>query len=401
MASPDVFSIAAGTRIAYGGRGVSLPSWVPPAGERRNFSLNKISDVYPVSAPNVHTRGSKGLLNSWSSTIYVPTMGTLGSVFAGGIGGHTNYLGNECYLQTVDTRLWARISEPYNFAIDSNDAATVSDAITGEYWTDLTRTAVVVNQPVPTHTYGNEVWVPGSVAGNTNGWAVIIGNFSWQSHKVDLDNPSAGWSRFGPLMNSTVLKEQQGYGCALVDVARAKIVTWPHTNGAQEFNYELTVPGGVLTTRTSNYVFARNMVASHDLTDDLYILLSASMSLDSGRIPITVIDPVTNTRYSPTSSGALPPATTLGSVGWIESTRQLYYWPWNDGGGTTVYFAQAPANPKTGDWVWTARVFTGDTPAGLEVADTAPMYSRLHYVPALHALIHTGQTVLDSQIWKL
>jgi hypothetical protein len=410
MASPvaDSYSAASGATI-YGGRSGGLPAWVPAAGVRANASLNQISDVYPA----IELRGGthySGILNAWCSTVYAKDLGQYGSILVSG-GGHQDYLYNEVYRYDIASRQWARFADPIPFTIpvsvtygtqgtsqaDGDHAGNgVSDLVYNEYWTDDTKSAVLTGRWCPTHTYGQILHVPGSAVGNTNGWLVTLGNFGMQCHKVDLDSPTAGWSRMGALLSTTGRVEQPGYGCAIFDPVRSRIVSSPYNNGAQPYVYTIGLPSVTLASPSSDYLTTYYTLGFYDAADDLYIISRIGDVLDTGgRWKMYVLDPVTFAVSAPPSSGDVPP-TGPGTVEWIESLRQLVYWP---GSGTALYFAQAPANPKTGTWVWTMRDFGGDAPALQDSAN--PMYKRLHYVPALNALVHVGKTTGPVQIWKL
>lgn len=408
MSIQDIYSVASGQAIYAGmsapSGGADPSAWMPTAGQRTSVSLNTISAVYPVNAPDTRTRGSTAILESWNSTTYVPTLGSLGSIIAWG-GGHGDYLGNEVYRYDIATRLWSRILEPFDIPVsyaigtqstdpnDGNGVGTgVSDLTRGEYWSDDTKSSTVVGQKNATHTYACSAWVEPAAAGNTNGWFVMVGNFNYQAHKIDLDNPSAGWSRFGPLLNSTGKVEVPSYGAAVYDGIRHRVMCYPFNNGMQPYAYALDVPTGSLATPAADYVDSSEAVMFHDITDDVFVMMRAANPSTVFR----VIDPVAGTKYSPATSGT-PPTDAHGSVGWIESTRQMYWW---DGVGSTVYFLTAPANPKTGTWVWSSRTFAGDAPVG-NISSTIALYRRLHYIPALNALIHVGRTTGPVQCWKL
>lgn len=407
MAAPvdDSYSAPSGQTI-YAGRS-GLPSWVPAVGQRANVSLNTVSDVYPSITLRGSTRFS-AILNSWVGTAFAPTLGAKGSIIFSG-GGHGDYLGNEVYRYDVATRLVTRIADPYpipvspaigyqaNDPTDGNGTGSgVSDSTYGEYWSDDTKSSVVIGQMCPTHTYGHVVHVSGAAAGNVNGWLVIVGNFSFQCHKVDLDNPSAGWSRLGPLISTSGGIEGPAYGCSVFDSIRNRIVCWPFGNGAQSYAYGIALPSGTPTKISANYVDSYYAVAHHDVVDDVYLIMNSTAERDgSSRLKLFVHDPADGARYDPISTGSVPPAGS-GSVEWIESSRQLVFWP---GTGTKLYFGQAPANPRTGTWTWAMRDFPGDAPVGNP--DGWPLYARLHYVSSLDALIHVGSTTSPVQCWHL
>jgi hypothetical protein len=404
MALPDNYT---GASPLYGG--MSAPggsgdlSWVPTSGQRASVSLNTISSVYPVNAPDTRTRGSTSILSVWCSTTFVPWLGALGSILVFG-GGHGDYLGNEVYRYDLATRLWSRILDPFDIPVSyalgaqatSEDDGPfagngVADKLYGEYFTDDSKSAVVPGQLCPPHTYANILAVPPDAAGNDNGWLVMMSNFSKQSHKLDLDNPSAGWARFGEFFTVTGKVESPGYGFAIYDPLRKRIAEFPFTNGAQPYAYSYSLPDGAVTWFPTQYIEAYYGVGYYASADDLYLMMRA----DKASV-FLIHDPKTGNKVIPATSGTAPADNTGGTVGWIDSTRQLYYWP---GSGTQVYFLTAPANPLTGTWVWAARDFGGDAPA---LPDTTwPMYKRLHYVEAKNALVHVGSTLGPVQIWKL
>lgn len=386
----------------FAGRGQPLPAWLPEPGMRKNVSLNTIESVYPVNAPDTRTRGSKNVLDVWNSTTYVPSLGKYGSILAWG-GGHGDYLGNEVYRYDIETRVWSLFLAPFDIPIsyhlgtqandpaDGNGTGTgVSDGLYGEYWSDDTKSATVAGQKCPTHTYANMEWIPGPKVGNTNGWLVIVGNFNFQTHKVDLDNPSAGWSRFGVLLNSTGRTESLAQGCSIFDTTRNKLIGFPFANGPQTYCYALDVPSGTLTTPGQDYLEAYYGCMFHAIADDMYLMMRADQ-------PGTfkVMDGATRSKASPNVTGTPPVTNRPGTVEWIESSRQLVYW---DGLGESIFFLSAPANMKTGTWVWTSRPFAGDAPSS---PPDWPLYKRLHYVPALGTFFHVSVTNGPVQSWKV
>ena len=401
MASPVSFTVTSASGTAtYLGRArpvvapnpAGLPSWVPAAGTLGNISLNTISSVYDINNADTFLRGSPAILNAWCSTCYAKDYGTYGSILAFG-GGHQDYLGNEVYRYDIYNRLWSRITDGTPVPIRIQDFDSVAGNEYGEFWTSTAKTAVIVGKPAPPHTYGNLKYVPAVDAGNTNGWLILFGGFSFQAHKVDLDNLAAGWSRFGPLMN-TVTTQAMSYGCTVYDSFRKRLFGFPLNNAPQSTASVLSVPAGAFSNPGQDYIDSYYTVGMYDAADDLYFI--SKLTSSAGRWNLSVHDPVTGVKHLPPSSGQVP--TNLeyggGTITWIESTRQLVYIPIDN---NKVFFAAAPANPRTGTWVWSMQTLGGV----LNVSGPNPMYERLHYVPQINSLMYVGQTTTAVQCFQL
>ncbi len=111
---PGTLSASGGTSVQVSCGTGDLPSWVPQPGTFANISLNLPSStgVYPCPAGGCVYVGSdpQGFL-TWTSGIYAPELGTMGSYVKFG-GGHKGYAGNEVYRFDVATRLWSRMGNP-------------------------------------------------------------------------------------------------------------------------------------------------------------------------------------------------------------------------------------------------------------------------------------------------
>ena len=96
----------------------------------------------------------------------------------------------------------------------------------------------------------------------------------------------------------------------------------------------------------------------------------------SSTLILGVFDPVTNVFTKPSSSGVAPTGSD-GAFDWSDVWNAWVYWPGN--GGNTVYFLKAPANPRTGTWVWSSQTVTGIS----RVGTTWPQYNRIRHCAAL------------------
>jgi hypothetical protein len=365
-----------------------------------NVSLNRLENVYPdaTASPDTRTRGSVFIMDAWCSTCYAPTVGQLGTIFAFG-GGHQNYLGNELYGYDKYTRLWSRWTNPDPIPVNSVDFDTVAGNDYGEYWLDDAHSGTT-GKAAPPHTYGNFVWVPGADAGNTNGWVVLYGGFSYQVHKIDLDNPSAGWTRLGVLLNAAGATKGPSYGCTIYDGIRKRLFCIPANSGAQTFALATAIPSGTHSRPGTNYVDSYYTIGRHMVADDLYLLMAPP---PGGNFVLTIHDPATGTKYESgasggfTQTGEVPTSGPygLGSCEWVESTRTLYYWPTNS---NKVFKAAAPTNPRTGAWNWTSVTLSGVTNYTFT---GATLYSRLHYDPVLDAMFIAVRTNVDVQCFQI
>ena len=402
MALPvaDSYPITPGRPVYFGVD--AMPNWLPAVGAIGTVGLNAMSSVYPTGAPDTRTRGSEAVLSAWNSTVFASDLGAMGSIIAWG-GGHADYLGNEVYRYDIATRVCSLIVGPFDIPVsyhlgtqadDPNDGPNtgtgVSSTAHGEYWASDEKSAEVVGQKCATHTYGHLIYVPAAQAGNTSGWLVMVGNFNVQAHYVDLDNPSAGWSRLGPMMDVT-----PAYGLSLFDTLRSRIVVYPYVNGPGTTCRVLSLSTLTWSNISQDYLRTYYGVGHYMEADDLYLVMRAHNPDDAEGV-LQIHDPVTGAKYRPTCTGDVPAYGAAGTPEWIESTRQVVYWP---GAGSTLYTGQAPANPRTGTWVWTARAYSGDAPVTSYSAN--PMYRRLHYVPALQSLVHIGRMSQPAQAWRI
>lgn len=113
------------------------------AGEWRELPNTKLQDVFPkrLGHPAWGTMGPQAVVAAWGGAIFDTRRNVL--VITGG--GHTDYGGNEVYEFDLDSRRWARVTEP---------SPMTPLAVSGRF-------AVVGSEaPVSSHTYDGLVYLP-------------------------------------------------------------------------------------------------------------------------------------------------------------------------------------------------------------------------------------------------
>jgi hypothetical protein len=179
----------------------TVPAWVPPPGQVGVVPMaNVFNDVNPCPAKDCiyTTNGYGGHGGMWAESggLYVPDWGQYGGYWHNG-GGHSDYGGNESYmLEYGDQCTWIRLDDP-STTFDVDRTYLASNGPAGDpVWTEFTD-----GQPTSQHGYGRHVLIPPAFGGGPKGTVVRVqGGFyttvKHGSHKFDLNNPSARWSRW-------------------------------------------------------------------------------------------------------------------------------------------------------------------------------------------------------------
>lgn len=115
---PPAIGVTGGgtTQVSCGSE--DLSAWVPAPGTFADVSLNKPSDVNPCPAEGCAysgTEGQAGVFVDWTSGVFAPELGALGSYVCWG-GGHKGYAGNEVYRWDVESRMWMRMGNPSSYS---------------------------------------------------------------------------------------------------------------------------------------------------------------------------------------------------------------------------------------------------------------------------------------------
>jgi hypothetical protein len=392
----DIWTIASGATLYAGcvAPPSGVPAWMPASGTMGRVSLNNMNAVFDSANPNTLIRGSAAILNVWNSTTYIPW---LDWVIAFG-GGHNDYMGNDVYAYKMYDQMWYRISDAVPPGIQLQNSDEITDPIYGELWTDSSKTAVKVGKVTPPHTYCNMVAVPPSAAGNTNGWLVEFATFHRQAHYIDLDTPSVGWQRLGPLSTDTIpTAEPMVYGCSFFDSVRNQIVGFPMVSGVSGYGYALQLPGLTWSRfdASANPVGWINTYYSagfHAVADDLYLIVKFQMD-GSNHHPIYWHDPSNRTQGVIDHTGMQSAG--FSTVEWDEQNRQLVA---HDSLDTGVWYAPAPLNMKSGTWVWSKRTYAA-AQAFLVQSGENYLYKRLHYSASLNADLIVTRVDAAVQLW--
>jgi hypothetical protein len=135
----------------------------PAAGYFADVSQNEASDVDPCPAGNCvysQTQRQPAVFTVWTSGIFAPECGSLGSVIHWG-GGHRAYAGNEVYRFDLATQLWSRLGSP---SLYSDDPGNIdSDG------------AFPDGKPIAPHTYQTLGILPSANGGGTYGSLIQAG----------------------------------------------------------------------------------------------------------------------------------------------------------------------------------------------------------------------------------
>jgi hypothetical protein len=123
------------------------------------INLNTISDVDPCPRRNCSytaTLGQSGVLKAWSSGIYASEYSTHGAYVVRG-GGDGDYWGNETYAFDLDTRRWARLTEPSEVEAGRNVIADPIECLHSD------------GRPGSPHSYDAYVYLPPGMGGGSKG----------------------------------------------------------------------------------------------------------------------------------------------------------------------------------------------------------------------------------------
>lgn len=417
MTNPvDSYTVTSGQPLYAGmnglqvGVGTLTPSWLPSSGQMARVSLANIDAAADKTNPDPWLNDSdlSAALNAWCSTLWCPGYGPMGSIIVTG-GGHGDRLSNAVFRYDVATRQTSRITNgsaiPIRVAKDYDTVCGQSTAYLpytptpnpyGEFWTNTNRDTIMVDQMAPTHSYGNYVYVPGAAVGNTNGYAVVMGNFNFIAHHIDLDNPSTGWHRscalFTTVMPSAI---PISYGCSVYDSKRKRIVSWPYSNNSASFVVMMDIQTRGLSVAPSGAPDTYYTLANYMVADDLYLV--SKLQPTNGVWTMYVIDPNNmGTPHQTTQIGTFPPAGVL-TFTWDEGRRQWVGW---DAANANLWICQAPANPITGTWVWSQRSYTAQQALVLQTGQNH-MFNRLHYSAPLDSFLCITRVDGPVQLWKV
>ncbi|MEZ4270393.1 MAG: hypothetical protein R3C68_02805 [Myxococcota bacterium] len=238
----------------------ALDSLLP--GHWMELSLNTLNDVVATcdgGSTGCRWTGSTGpssIMSAWCGGAFATAWGSSGGLIAYG-GGHQDYFGNEVYIFDIETRLWQRLSDPYDDGVTNPTINACSS--TGSY---------PDGSPCATHTYDGVDYHPAS-----NSFVVFNseldangGSSSGYPFLFDLDSRS--WRR-GPKGSGSGIGPSSAY-----DPTRG--ILWLRPWAASSFrSFDPEANGGAgewTQYGTTDYIDI-DATAAIDPIADLYVML--------------------------------------------------------------------------------------------------------------------------------
>lgn len=331
------------------------------------LSENVLEDVNPCPDGDCPYRGNSGIravMGAWCGAAFATAWGTLGGLVVHG-GGHQDYYGSEVYVFDVGTRLWERVSDPF-------DGGTADcDPTFGSY---------PDGSPCPGHTYDGVEYDP-----TTNSFIVLnaernnLGG-STSGHPFAFDLDTRTWSR-----GARRLGGSGGTGISSSwDVDRNVMWVLPANGG----DFQFFDPSADEWTSYGRSDIAIDAIAAIAPARDLYVLLNTRRAdqLEVFDLGAPADDRVVANVSGSASDvlGASKPAMEWDPLGerfviWIE--------------GPAVYTLEVPAD----DWRSEPWTFVRVDPAPSNSVDPGEphrngTYSRFQYVPAKDVFIVVSAT---------
>lgn len=387
---PPLLQLGGGGAIQSGCRDPGVLDWVPPPGHIADVGLNTMySQGHSVTGRFVNNRS---VIDGYCGLVYVPQLGAYGSLVIYG-GGHADYAYNEVYRYDVQTRMWSRLTEPCYPIFLNPDTRDVHDTVFGDYWTDATYTNIHRGQICSGHTYATLVWTdPGSFGSDPLGYFCVPslsvgfmhGGGGVRPHYLPLSTPTkapSGWGNW--FAGDYSIARSVGYGCALYDSARKRVVAYSLNNGASSRNH-MTIDCATMRTGLLAGDMAVNTyyaTAFHDSEKDIYMVVNQSNMQSAALGPtLMLINPVSGqTRSATIGNGTLMAHLTTGGWEWVQSNSALVYYEGN--GSSDVYVIRRPPDPWSGSWNVERKTLTG-TPMAKNSA-VVPHYTRFRHVKAI------------------
>lgn len=369
--------------------GDGLPAWVPAAGTFADVSLNEAADVNPCPASNCTYSGTGGVnaaFDSWTSGIFAPELGALGSYVCWG-GGHGAGSANNVFRFDLSTRLWSSMGTPSNYSGDDIDSiGALPDGKPGAPHTY--HTLGIRSSANGGGTYGSLISAGLPGISNVDGG----GRFArwWQ-----FDFETETWSQFfdssgineGSLTSKTMVQEPgshfwwfgSGYLEQVVRVTQAGSIT---TYSGVDLNTGGEYCGGVVPgTRIA--VLHGNFGATETWLFDL-AAIEASATGSSARKQVST----TGTAGGGGSSLAWNPD--------VQGFASI-----NDASPTTVRWLKPsnPSDPWGSTWAWTAETLSAAGGASTRSVPTGNQ-GRFVYAPTIKCHLWATLATVAAQAYR-
>jgi hypothetical protein len=358
--------------------------WLPARGTWAQVSLDAADDAkgdFPPAFPA--TRDLVSLFTDFTGAVWNPHVGALGAWLLHG-GGHQQYLGNEVYAWSADTRRWARLSDPtYPGEVPLSDWEAYTEPPFASPLLDE-RAELATGVPASSHSRWHPSILPPAAGGGPQGSLLVpfasaihtSGNGTCgQGHRFDC--ASRTWSRLGD-PNPVISGGQCWSSC--VDASRAAVFTFGNSAVSR-----LDVASGAFAEVDLPGYYGsgfEKVPAAHALEHDVIVLLDSAYG-------IRVIDAASPTALvAPTVTGAAPAATEDQSYGltWCPDLPPHGALVCLDYATLAVMACFAPEDPGAGTWAWQELVATNRPAFG----QSGLFYNWFQYAPALRAFFHAG-----------
>ena len=408
------------TTITVRPAATSLPSWVPNPGQFTHASLTtprlEISPFYAAGGTFGGNQGEDALFNTWNGGAYVPTIGTLGSMFYWG-GGHYGYYGDDILRFDIETRAFSRwlTVSPYAVTIANgtsipDDTGHVRGTINGGF---TAGEAAGFVGPAPIHTYSLLQYLSPAMGG-----AAPLGSFMVVTNestgvKINpavflLDLNTKVWTRpFSLVANPSGINSLHGSTC--IDTKRN--VVW-YAGGEERYAHRVNINGNVdsiFTGQFSNYAGSFVSEAMINYIPSLDCLFAVSQGttipnywgIDLSSSPTATSSTSACTRHqlsiaNPTLDPLYRAGNTVGGGGqWWEvvDNKITVARPISS---TVVAIFQLtppapPANWKTAQWTWSRVDLTPKLPTddySWHGGGTNGLYSKMRYISAIKSILY-------------
>lgn len=156
------------------------------------------------------------------------------------------------------------------------------------------------------------------------------------------------------------------------------------------------------TFTSSSLVDGNYAIGGYHASEDCYLVARCA---SGATLYFKVIDPVTNTVYTPAvtgtgPSGLAPYENKDGAWDWVNEWNAWVYYPGL--GGNDIYTLKAPSNPRTGTWTWDKQTVTGTARSRYVDANNSGLpYNRLRYCAGIDSVLWFAEYDQPVQAFRI
>ena len=363
------------------------PDWIPEAGTFADISLNTASDVNPCPADNCtysRLEGQNGGFVTWTSGIYAPELGSLGSYLCWG-GGHAAHDGTYVNRYDLSTRLWSILGTPSNYSQASNPADSTG--------------AFPDGKPVPPHnyvtlgirtsaggggTYGSLIQAT-QPAAKDNGDGIFS---SWWA--FDLEDET--WSRWqnwtgrpvGTLTYAYMVQEPGGNMWYLGSGAMFQIARVAQDGTVTEFDFEYNGNGAMVVGLVP---MPRIAIMHGDFGGtQTWLIDLAAVEAQSGTL---------SKRIYPTGTAG----SNTGSMTWCPELGKFANHRPTSPATVDWLTPSDPSDPWDSTWSWSSETFTAAGGATTHSVGQGG-WNRFVWVPGIKCFLWASENIHEMQAYR-